>query len=35
MRNTVMRLMGLPRVADLAMGRSFHDAIDLPVFDRA
>jgi 2-polyprenyl-6-methoxyphenol hydroxylase-like FAD-dependent oxidoreductase len=31
-RNTVMRLMALPRVADLAMGRSFHDAIELPVF---
>ena len=31
-RNTVMRLMGLPRVADLAMGRSFHDAIELPAF---
>ncbi len=31
-RNTVMRLMGLPKVADLAMGRSFHDAIELPAF---
>ena len=31
-RNTVMRLMGLPKVADLAMGRSFHDAIELPTF---
>ena len=29
-RNTVMRLMGLPKVADLAMGRSFHDAVELP-----
>jgi 2-polyprenyl-6-methoxyphenol hydroxylase-like FAD-dependent oxidoreductase len=31
-RNTVMRLMGLPKVADLAMGKSFHDAIELPAF---
>lgn len=31
-RNTVMRLMGLPYVADLAMGRTFHDAIELPAF---
>ena len=31
-RNTVMRLMGLPKVADLAMGRSFHDAVELPTF---
>jgi 2-polyprenyl-6-methoxyphenol hydroxylase-like FAD-dependent oxidoreductase len=31
-RNTVMKLMGLPRVADLAMGKSFHDAIELPTF---
>jgi 2-polyprenyl-6-methoxyphenol hydroxylase-like FAD-dependent oxidoreductase len=31
-RNTVMRLMGLPKVTDLAMGRSFHDAIELPAF---
>jgi 2-polyprenyl-6-methoxyphenol hydroxylase-like FAD-dependent oxidoreductase len=29
-RNTVMRLMGLPNVTELAMGRSFHDAIELP-----
>ena len=29
-RNTVMRLMGLPKVADLAMGRSFRDAVELP-----
>lgn len=27
-----MRLMGLPYVADLAMGRTFHDAIELPAF---
>jgi hypothetical protein len=25
-----MKLMGVPRVADLAMGKSFHDAIELP-----
>lgn len=31
-RNTMMRLMGLPGVADLAMGRSFHDAVELPAF---
>ena len=31
-RNTVMRMMGLPKVADLAMGRSFHDAVELPPF---
>ena len=31
-RNTVMRLMGLPKVADLAMGRSFRDAVELPTF---
>jgi 2-polyprenyl-6-methoxyphenol hydroxylase-like FAD-dependent oxidoreductase len=35
MRDMVMRLMGLPRVADLAMGRSFHDAIELPAFTPA
>ena len=34
-RNTVMRLMGLPKVADLAMGRSFHDAVELPAFPAA
>jgi 2-polyprenyl-6-methoxyphenol hydroxylase-like FAD-dependent oxidoreductase len=34
-RNTVMRLMGLPKVADLAMGRSFRDAIELPIFTAA
>jgi 2-polyprenyl-6-methoxyphenol hydroxylase-like FAD-dependent oxidoreductase len=31
-RNTVMRLMGLPHVTDLAMSRSFQDAIELPTF---
>jgi 2-polyprenyl-6-methoxyphenol hydroxylase-like FAD-dependent oxidoreductase len=34
-RNTVMRLMGLPKVADLAMGRSFRDAVELPAFAAA
>jgi len=34
-RNTVMRLMGLPKVADLAMGKSFHDAVELPAFASA
>ena len=32
LRNTVMKLMGLPKVADLAMGRSFRDAVELPAF---
>jgi len=31
-RNTVMNLMGLPKVADLAMGQSFYDAVELPAF---
>lgn len=34
-RNMVMRLMGLPRVPDLVMGRSFHDAVELPAFEAA
>jgi 2-polyprenyl-6-methoxyphenol hydroxylase-like FAD-dependent oxidoreductase len=34
-RNTVMRLMGLPKVADLVMGRSFRDAVELPTFAAA
>lgn len=34
-RNTVMKLMGLPKVADLAMGRSFRDAVELPTFAAA
>jgi 2-polyprenyl-6-methoxyphenol hydroxylase-like FAD-dependent oxidoreductase len=29
-RNTVMRLLGLPRIPDLVMGRSLRDAIELP-----
>jgi 2-polyprenyl-6-methoxyphenol hydroxylase-like FAD-dependent oxidoreductase len=32
LRNTVMKLMGLPKVADLAMGKSFRDAVELPDF---
>jgi 2-polyprenyl-6-methoxyphenol hydroxylase-like FAD-dependent oxidoreductase len=35
LRNTVMRLMGLPKVADLAMGKSFRDAVELPTFAAA
>jgi 2-polyprenyl-6-methoxyphenol hydroxylase-like FAD-dependent oxidoreductase len=35
LRNTIMRLMGLPKVADLAMGRSFRDAVELPAFSAA
>lgn len=31
-RNTVLKLMGLPKVADIAMGRSFHDRVELPSF---
>lgn len=31
-RNTVMRMMSMPKVADIAMGRSFHDAVELPPF---
>jgi 2-polyprenyl-6-methoxyphenol hydroxylase-like FAD-dependent oxidoreductase len=34
-RNTVMKLMGLPKVADFAMGRSFRDAVELPTFAAA
>jgi 2-polyprenyl-6-methoxyphenol hydroxylase-like FAD-dependent oxidoreductase len=34
-RNTVMRLMGLPKVADIAMGKSFRDAVELPTFAAA
>ena len=29
-RNTMMKLMGLPHVANLVMGRSFRDAVELP-----
>ncbi len=31
-RNSIMRMMGLPKVADLALGRSFHDRVVLPSF---
>jgi 2-polyprenyl-6-methoxyphenol hydroxylase-like FAD-dependent oxidoreductase len=31
-RNVVMRAMAVPKVADLAMGRSFRDTVELPVF---
>lgn len=31
-RNTVLRMMSLPKVADIAMGRSFHDRVELPSF---
>jgi len=31
-RNAVMRAMSLPGVTELAMGRSFHDAVTLPEF---
>lgn len=31
-RNTVLKLMGLPKVADIALGRSFHDRVELPSF---
>lgn len=34
-RNTGMRMMGLPKVADMVMGKSFHDAVDLPPFPEA
>ena len=29
-RNTVIRLLGLPRVPNLVMGRSLRDAVELP-----
>jgi 2-polyprenyl-6-methoxyphenol hydroxylase-like FAD-dependent oxidoreductase len=31
-RNTVLKTMGLPKVAAIAMGRSFHDRVELPPF---
>lgn len=34
LRNTVMRVMALPKMTDLVMGRSFHDALELPTFPR-
>jgi 2-polyprenyl-6-methoxyphenol hydroxylase-like FAD-dependent oxidoreductase len=30
-RNTVIRLLGLPRIPNLGMGRSLRDAVELPV----
>jgi 2-polyprenyl-6-methoxyphenol hydroxylase-like FAD-dependent oxidoreductase len=35
LRNTVMKLMALPKVADLVMGKSFRDAVELPNFAAA
>ena len=32
LRNTAMRMMSLPKAADLLMGRSFKDAVELPQF---
>ena len=29
-RNSVMKLMALPKVADMVMGRSFRDKVELP-----
>jgi 2-polyprenyl-6-methoxyphenol hydroxylase-like FAD-dependent oxidoreductase len=34
-RNTVMRLLGLPRIPDLVMGRSLRDAVELPAIPAA
>ena len=34
-RNSVMRLMALPRVGDMVMGRSFRDKVELPPFRTA
>ena len=31
-RNLAMRMMGLPKVANLLMGKSFLDAVELPLF---
>lgn len=31
-RNAVMKLMAVPKIAELAMGRSFYDAVELPPF---
>lgn len=33
-RNTVLKMMGLPKVADIALGRSFHDRVELPSFPK-
>lgn len=34
-RNSVMKLMGLPKVADMVMGRSFYDKVELPTIAAA
>lgn len=34
-RNLGMRMMGLPKVAGLLMGKSFYDSVELPTFPRA
>lgn len=34
-RNTMMSLMGIPHVADLAIGKSLRDAVELPAFAAA
>ena len=34
-RNTAMKLMGLPKVPGLLLGKSFHDAVELPDFPRS
>lgn len=31
-RNSAMKLMGVPKIADILMGRSFHDRVELPSF---
>ncbi|MDQ0612405.1 2-polyprenyl-6-methoxyphenol hydroxylase-like FAD-dependent oxidoreductase [Microbacterium sp. W4I4] len=31
-RNSAMKLMGLPKIGDIVMGRSFHDRVELPAF---
>ncbi len=33
-RNTVLKMMGLPKVPDIALGRSFHDRVELPSFPK-
>ncbi len=34
-RNSVMKMIGLPKVADMAMGRSFRDKVELPMVTAA
>jgi len=31
-RNTILKMMALPKVGDIALGRSFHDRVELPSF---